>query len=103
MTTTEDAISALPKWDLTPIFPSITSPEFAAAFADVRDQITSLDETFESECIRRRDIREVDAEFVALYESVTNRLNLLLQQIQTLSSYIVCHVTTDAQDDEGAD
>ncbi len=97
MTVTE---SSLPRWDLTTIFSSLDSPEFLATYEMVKAEIASLEITFDADGVRRRNDSAVDAGHVMLFESITHRLNLLLQHIQTLGSYIDCHVTTNARDDE---
>ena len=32
-------LTGLPHWDMTTVFPSLESPEFAAAFAKVREEV----------------------------------------------------------------
>jgi pepF/M3 family oligoendopeptidase len=92
--------TALPRWDLTAIFPKLDSTEFASAFARVKDEIAALAKTFDAESIRRRAEPAVTPEFATLFDSITNRLNALLQNLYTLSSYVGCHTTTDATNDE---
>jgi pepF/M3 family oligoendopeptidase len=91
--------NALPHWDLLPIFPSLESPEFAQAFEDAVAGIGALGELFDRHNVRRRAAPSADAAFVAAYEEITARLNVLRDQIHTLRSYIGCFTSTDARDE----
>ena len=89
----------LPRWDMTPIFPSLSSPEFTSEFESALDSIGELSAHFDQIPVRRRDDSNVDETFVANFEIVINSLNDLLQRLETLGSYIGCFVTTDASDE----
>ncbi len=89
----------LPRWDMTPIFPSLSAPEFASEFADALNAIGEMSALFEKFSVARRDDGAVDAAFVSNFESIVNSLNQLLQRLDTLGSYIGCFVTTDANDE----
>ncbi|HLV81710.1 MAG TPA: M3 family oligoendopeptidase [Chthonomonadaceae bacterium] len=91
--------TALPHWDLAPIFSSLDSPEFQQAFDAVVVDIGDLAAHFDKRGARRRETPKVDAAFVAAYEEITDRLNALQQKMRTLGAYIGCFVTTDARDD----
>ena len=91
--------TALPHWDLTPIFPALESPEFDAAFQSVLAETTALTAIFDTHNVRKRETEAVDAAFVASYEAVTAPLNALLQNVSTIGSYIGCFVTVDARND----
>jgi oligoendopeptidase F len=91
-------LTGLPRWDLSPIFPSLTSPEFEAAFVRFTDDLTALQGLFEGNNIRRQD--EAARLDVATYEAVTTKLNDLLARMRTLDSYVGCIVSTDAKDEE---
>src|SRR6185437_192525 len=92
-------MSSLPRWDMTPIFPSLESPEFNAAFEKLSAEIRAIGELFDRHQVRRRTAGAVDAAFVAAYEAVTNSLNALLDNLDTLDSYLGCFVTTDVRDE----
>src|SRR5690242_10239187 len=92
-------LSSLPRWDMTTIFPSLESPEFAAAFAEAREAVQALVPLFDAHDVRRADGREITAERVRAFEEVTGRLNEVLQAVQTLRSYIGAFVSTDASND----
>lgn len=89
----------LPRWDLTPIFPSLTSPEFTEAFDRLRQEILGLAALFEEEGIRGEESASVDQPLVERFERVTKRLNEFYRDLGTIRSYISCFVTTDATDE----
>ncbi len=84
---------------MTPVFPSLESPEFRSAFDAVVVEIGQLSELFDRVNVRRRDSDVVDADFVAAYETVTAGLNGLMERLRTVGAYIACFVTTDAKDE----
>ena len=84
---------------MTPIFPSLASPEFTAEFAAALAAIDEMSALFERFHIGRRDDAAVDAAFVQNFETVIGAMNDLLQRLNTLGSYIGCFVTTDAGDE----
>jgi pepF/M3 family oligoendopeptidase len=93
-------IGPLPRWDLAPIFPSMDSPEFKAAFAKARAQTDEVAALFEKRGIRKREETSVSEETAQAFDEVTNRFNELFQGLYTLGSYLNCHVSTDATDEQ---
>ena len=92
-------VDAAPRWDLTTVFPSLESPEFEAAFAQIKDSIEELIRFFDENQIRRRPEPQVDAAFARLWEEAARRWNALQDQTRTLGSYVNCFVSTDASDE----
>ena len=99
MQTETSTSETLPRWDMTPIFPSLSAPEFTIEFESALDSIGELSALFEKVGVARRDDGAVDVEFVGQFETVVSSLNQLLQRLETLGSYIGCFVTTDANDE----
>jgi pepF/M3 family oligoendopeptidase len=95
----ETTPETLPQWDMTPIFPSLTSPEFESEFSSSVAAIGELATMFDDYQVRRRDSPVVDATFVQQLEAVLQTLNSLRDRLRTLGSYINCFVTTDARDE----
>lgn len=91
--------TALPRWDMTPIFPSLESPEFETEFTSALTAITELAAQFDQIGVRRREVPTVTAEWVADFETIIGTLNALRQRLGTLRSYIGCFVTTDANNE----
>lgn len=89
----------LPHWDLAPIFPSLDSKEYQTSFDACIQGINRLKEHFDTHAIRRRTERTIDDAFIHVFEATLQIFNCLMDDIQTLSSYINCHVTTDATND----
>src|SRR6266542_5322230 len=90
---------SLPRWNMASIFPSLESPEFAAAFQRAKEEVQELVPLFNSHQVRRRERPEVELTEIHSFEAVTGRLNVLLQDLHTLSSYIAAFVATDAAND----
>lgn len=93
-------LGVLPRWDMTPIFPSLESAEFEAAYLQSKQDVLDLGALFEARGVRRRESATVSAEDVAAFEEVTNRLNTLLQQGWTVRAYVRSFIATDAAHDK---
>ena len=91
--------SALPRWDMTPIFPSLESTEFTGAFDAALAEIDSLGALFDKYGVRKRQIGAVDSEFASAYDAVTAPLNALLEKMRTIGAYIGCFTTVDARNE----
>jgi pepF/M3 family oligoendopeptidase len=97
VTTTQ---TPLPRWDLTPVFPSLQSPEFEAEFTSALASIDNLATLFDRAGVRRRETPGIDAEWVENFETIIGELNTLRRRLSTLGSFINCFVTTDANDND---
>ncbi len=97
MTTTTNT-ATLPHWDMTPIFPSLASPEFEQGFRDVTTHIDELAARFDREAIAKREPAALDAATVGAFERVIAQLNAVLDEFRTLSAYISAFVSTDSRD-----
>ena len=91
--------AALPRWDMTPIFPSLQSAEFSAAYAAALSDLDALTALFDKYAVRKRETGVADTEFAAAYDAVTAPVNALLEKMRLLSSYIGCFTTVDATDE----
>jgi oligoendopeptidase F len=89
----------LPRWDMTSIFPSLESPEFTAAFEQVKRKLRDLVPLFDQHQVRRRESAAVGTGEVEAFEAVTGQLNTLFRELRTVYAYIGCFVATDAADD----
>lgn len=95
-----DPIAApLPRWDLSTIFPSLTSPEFLTAFEALGRDIEALVPLFDELEVRRVEGLRVTPELADRFDQLTNRLNELYLELRKVRSYLGCLVTTDATDD----
>jgi pepF/M3 family oligoendopeptidase len=90
----------LPHWDVSTVFPSLTSPEFTSAFEGFVAAIGEVRELFDRANIRKSDDPVVDDETVAAFESILQRLNEIGERARTLRGYVHAFVSTEAQNDE---
>lgn len=93
MTTT----AQLPQWDMTTIFPDLTSAEFEQGFAAGVQAVNELAALFDAKHIARQDAFAINDEVIQTFEQVVARYNSVLDQIETLATYIICFVDTDSQ------
>ncbi|HZC04903.1 MAG TPA: M3 family oligoendopeptidase [Ktedonobacterales bacterium] len=90
--------STLPHWDISTIFPSLESPEFAAGFAAVVRRVDDLAALFDELRIERPAApTPADEATVAAVERAITALNDTLAPYRTLSSYIYSFVATDSR------
>lgn len=90
-------MSDLPHWDLTSIFPSLTSPEFDAAVVDLRTQIAGLSLLLHDEV----DALPADApasQIAPLLADAVTRVNRELSDEYTILTYISCMVSVNSYD-----
>jgi pepF/M3 family oligoendopeptidase len=84
---------------MTPIFPSLASPEFERGFRDVTAQIAELAALFDEAGIGKTEVAPLNPATIATFERVIARLNAVLEAFRTLSAYITAFVSTDSRDD----
>lgn len=88
----------MPRWDLTPLFPSLASPEFDAAFADLVQRVADAKTLFDAHAIGERAPAPLaDADVVA-YEAATDALNAIYERLRTIRAFVMGLVTTDSRD-----
>src|SRR5215218_7314387 len=86
---------ALPRWDLTPIFPGLDSREFAEEFAAVAEGVGGLAALFEERGIgAERGPSDPQA-----FDEVTERLNAMLERFRTVYAYLTACISTDSRDE----
>ncbi len=90
----------LPRWDMTVVYPSLESPEFAAGFAATVAAIEGLARLFDELGIAKREQpAPLDETSVHAFERATEAYNAVLDQVMTLSAYVAAFVTTNTRDD----
>ncbi len=87
-------MDTLPRWNTDSLFPSLDSPEFAAAFDEVVGSVAGLQETFDGLDIRAGG--KTDHAQTTL-ERALNEMNATLERLREVSAYIQAFVTTDAR------
>ena len=99
MTATNASPTALPRWDMTPVYPSLDAPQFAADFAAHVEAVDGLAARFEAAGVGRRDPAPLDDATVADFEAVLTGLNEVLTTAETLGAYVYAFVATDSRND----
>ena len=89
----------LPHWDMTVVYPSLDSPEFAAGFTDTVEAIEGLGRLFDELGIAKREPAPLDDVTVGAFERASEAYNAVLERVLTLSAYIAAFVSTNTRDD----
>ncbi|MBM3136477.1 MAG: M3 family oligoendopeptidase, partial [Chloroflexi bacterium] len=89
--------SPLPHWDMTTVYPSLESPEFAAGFRSVIGAIARLGELFDRHGVAKRQPAPLDEATVQAFETVVRAMNAVLEEMRTVSVYINSFVSTDSR------
>ncbi|MEY2418931.1 MAG: hypothetical protein QOG90_1611 [Actinomycetota bacterium] len=90
---------ALPHWDLSDLYPSLGSREYAAAREAFGAEVVRLEALYDEKGIRGGAPLAVDGNTVAAFEEAIDGTNGVLNQMRTVNAYISSFVTTDARDD----
>ena len=93
------APGALPRWDMSVVYPGLDSPEFAEGFAAVVRGIVELERLFDAEGVGQREETPLEAGTVGAFERVLARFNAVLEEVETLGAYVYAFVATDSRDD----
>ncbi len=90
-------MSTPPRWDMTSVYPSLTSDEFKAAVASYKKQLTSLEKFFDKQVSVLGPKASARA-LAPLVADAINRINRILTLAGTIGPYIQAYVTTDSRD-----
>ena len=92
-------VKALPHWDMTVVYPSMESKEFAEGFSRVVLDIDDLANLFDTHHIMKQpSAPALNRDTIQAFETVIQRYNAVLEASRTLSAYIMCFVTTNSHD-----
>ena len=94
----EDTAPPLPRWDVTDLYPSVTSREYAAAQEQIAADVARLRGLYDQHDVRGGD-KTADDETVAAFDAVLDATNDLLDRLRTVSGYASAFTTTDVRDD----
>src|SRR3954452_25148791 len=78
----------LPHWDMTVLYPGLDSPEFRTGFQAFADDITALEQLFDTHRIAKHSPVPMDDETVAAFDIVINQLNSVIAAATTMWSYV---------------
>lgn len=87
----------MPRWDLTPYFPSLQSPEFAQAQADFAANLEACEAYFEQWSVDKRE-GATDND-VQIFEGCMQRMDGLSREVRLLYAYANGHTDTDSRDE----
>lgn len=91
--------ATLPHWDVSTVFPSLDSPEFAAGFASVVASVDRLSALFDALNVGKLESEApLDDALASAVERVLDAMNATLAEYRTLSAYIAAFVSTDSRD-----
>jgi pepF/M3 family oligoendopeptidase len=85
----------LPHWDLTPLFPSLDSGKFQAAWTDLEGRVEGLEPLFNKHEVGPRPMRGSDR---AAFAEITTALNEMFNRLLPVEGFVECHVDMDSTD-----
>lgn len=85
----------IPRWDLSNVYPSLESQEFAAAVEKVKGQIDELEQFFAQKVVSA-NAATPPAELGKLLGEAVERFNALYELSETVQAYIASFVSTDS-------
>lgn len=91
-------VSTLPHWDMTVVYPSMESQEFARGYSNVVQDIDELAHLFDTRHIEGQTTAPQSGETIKTFEIIIERFNAVLEATSTLSTYIMCFITTNTHD-----
>jgi pepF/M3 family oligoendopeptidase len=97
-TTTDRPAPTLPRWDLTPYFPGLDTPEYEEGFRSVIRAIDALTELFDRHGVGVSDPGPLTGESVSAVEEVIGRFNETLEEYRTLMAYVMAEFSTKTGD-----
>ncbi|MCX7750864.1 MAG: M3 family oligoendopeptidase [Candidatus Bipolaricaulota bacterium] len=83
----------LPRWDLTPLFPGLDSPEFAKAWTDLQNRLQALEPLFAKHEVGPRPMRPSDRQ---AFHEVVGAINGMLEAAVPIRAFVSGHVDTDS-------
>ena len=89
--------AGFPTWDLTAFFPSLDSPELAAAHESLGAGVARLAALYDEKGVRRTDAPDLGA-----VDEVLEATNQLYEELRLLNAYVFGFVSTDARNDSAA-
>lgn len=96
--TTDKPAPTLPRWDLTPYFPGLDTPEYEEGFRSVVRAIDGLTELFDRHGVGVSDPGPLTGESVSAVEEVIGRFNDVLEEYRTLLAYVSAEFSTKTGD-----
>src|SRR5512142_2537481 len=92
-------MSTLPRWDMTTVYPSLSSKEFKAAIADYKKQVASLERFFNKQ-LDAASPKSPAKDLAPLVGEAVKRINRILTLSGTIGPYVYSFVSTNSRDQE---
>ncbi len=94
---TQQDRSALPHWDMSTPYPSLSSPEFETALEEAGAALEALTDSFDTAKVGLRETSLPVTESLAPLEHALEALNALGTELHTLYAYTIGYATTDSR------
>jgi len=88
-----------PRWDLTNVYPSLSSPKYAEDFKKMQ-KLLNEQEAFLSENVSKVDSRSPNSIIAETASTLINNFNRILLVAGTLRSYLESYISTDSYNKE---
>lgn len=87
-----------PRWNLTKIYKSLNDPKLAVDLESIQNQSKELETFFEKELLPLQD--SAPAQLADRLNELVERLNLMLELVQTIGNYFYCLTAANTGDQE---
>lgn len=92
-------LGAVPRWDLSNVYPGLDSMQFEAAVADAKTQLDEIDAYQQSHKVEKRESGPVQAntqELARVLSDLLDKMNSVRRLYATLNAYVASYTTTDS-------
>ncbi len=103
MATTQTKADALPRWDLTNVYPALGAPEYKAAVEEFKDMIDGLEEYLAKKKVgpgAKSNGAQDPAKLAKIIAEVIDRFNAAGKLGDTIFAFVYSFITTDSYNDE---
>ena len=83
-----DRTAELPRWDVSDLYPSLTSREWAAAHEQAVASVTRLTALFDQHDVHGGDAHEPSADEIEAFDEITSALNTVSEEVDRLQAYV---------------
>ena len=90
---------SLPRWDLTPFYPSLESRELAGAHEGIGAGVARLTALYDIHDVRDGEPVELGDDTIKAFEEVVRETNELQDEVRLVNAYLYAFITTDAHED----
>lgn len=96
-------LGKVPRWDLTNVYPSLDSDQFAAAVQDLQMQLDDIDEYMQSHKVEKAAAGPAQTsadELAKVLTELLDKMNAVRRLYGTLAAYVASYTTTDSFNQE---